>query len=197
MTTMAKLALGMMGKLRPQPALGACATSIVLPPPQRDGGLSLMQALVNRRSDREFAPDPLPLSLLSSLLWAAYGVNRPDGGRTAPLALNAQEVDVFIALPGGAYRYDAARHELRLVAGTDVRRVTGYQDFVDEAPLDLWSMWRITRAWAWCRSRNGRRTRTSRRGPLRRTCTCLPLATGWPRSFAHGSIGQRSATRSG
>jgi nitroreductase len=137
MTTITKLALGMMGKLRPQPALGACATSIALPPPPKDGGLSLMQALVNRRSDREFAPDPLPLPLLSGLLWAAYGVNRPDGGRTAPSALNAQEVDVFIALPGGAYRYDAAQHDLRLVAGTDVRRVTGYQDFVDEAPLDL------------------------------------------------------------
>jgi SagB-type dehydrogenase family enzyme len=137
MTTMTKLALGMMGKLRPKPALGNSATSIVLPPPQKEGGLSLLQALVNRRSDREFAPDPLPLSLLSGLLWAAYGVNRPDGGRTAPSALNAQEVDVFIALPDGAYRYDAAQHELRLVAGTDVRRVTGYQDFVDEAPLDL------------------------------------------------------------
>jgi hypothetical protein len=51
--------------------------------------------------------------------------------------LNAQEIDVFVALPTGAYRYDAAAHQLDLVAGSDVRRVTGYQDFVDEAPLDL------------------------------------------------------------
>jgi SagB-type dehydrogenase family enzyme len=96
-----------------------------------------MDALAGRRSSRDFAPDALPLALLSSLLWAAYGVNRADGGRTAPSALNAQEVDIFVALPAGAYRYDAAAHELRLVAAADLRRVTGYQDFVDEAPLDL------------------------------------------------------------
>jgi SagB-type dehydrogenase family enzyme len=60
-----------------------------------------------------------------------------DGHRTAPSALNAQEIDVYLALPQGAYRYDAARHDLQLIANSDVRRVTGYQDFVDEAPLDL------------------------------------------------------------
>ena len=90
-----------------------------------------------RHSSRDFAPDPLSLQLLSNLLWATYGINRPDGGRTAPSALNAQEIDVFLALPSGAYRFDAAANELQLVAASDLRRVTGYQDFVDEAPLDL------------------------------------------------------------
>ena len=75
--------------------------------------------------------------MLSNLLWAAYGLNRPEGGRTAPSALNAQEVDVFLALPNGAYRYDAATHRLLLAAGKDLRAITGYQDFVDDAPLDL------------------------------------------------------------
>jgi nitroreductase len=64
-------------------------------------------------------------------------VNRADGKRTAPSALNAQEIDVFLALPSGAYRYDAAANALHLVAATDLRRITGYQDFVDDAPLDL------------------------------------------------------------
>jgi SagB-type dehydrogenase family enzyme len=96
-----------------------------------------MRALARRRSSREFAPDPLPLPLLSDLLWAAFGVNRPHSGRTAPSAINAQEIDVFVALPGGAYRYDQAAHRLRLVTVADVRNVTGYQDFVDRAPLDL------------------------------------------------------------
>jgi nitroreductase len=137
MSTLTKLALGVMGQLRPEPAKGDSLTSIPLPPPEKHGGLPLMEALARRRSSRDFASDALPLPLLSGLLWAAYGWNRNDGGRTAPSALNAQEIDVFVALPAGAYRYDAAAHELRLVAANDLRRVTGYQDFVDEAPMDL------------------------------------------------------------
>ena len=137
MTMLGKLALGMMGRLRPKPATGDAASTITLPPVDPHGGLPLMEALSLRRSSREFAPDALPLPVLSGLLWAAFGVNRPDGGRTAPSALNAQEVDVYVSLPAGAYRYDPAAHALQLVAAADVRRVTGYQDFVDEAPLDL------------------------------------------------------------
>jgi len=137
MNILTKVALGMMGNLRPKPALGHAPTSISLPPPEKQGGLPLLEALAQRHSSRDFSPDALPLPLLSTLLWAAYGVNRDDGGRTAPSALNAQEIEMFVALPDGAYRYDAADNELQLVAGSDVRRVTGYQDFVDEAPLDL------------------------------------------------------------
>jgi len=137
MTTLTKIALGMMGVLRPKPARGDSATSISLPPPAVQGGLPLMESLALRHSSREFAPKPLPLPLLSNLLWAAYGINRAGGGRTAPSALNAQEIEVFVALPSGAYRYDAAANQLDLVAASDLRSVTGYQDFVDEAPLDL------------------------------------------------------------
>jgi nitroreductase len=135
--TLVKLALGVMGRLRPRPATGDAATTITLPPPERHGGMPLVEALATRRSSRKFARDPLPLPLLSNLLWAAWGANRPDGGRTAPSVLNAQEMDLYAALPEGAYRYDAAAHALHLAAAADIRRVTGYQDFVDEAPLDL------------------------------------------------------------
>jgi SagB-type dehydrogenase family enzyme len=80
----------------------------------------------------------LPLQTLSDLLWAAAGINRADhAGRTAPSAMNAQEVDVYVALPEGLYRYDPVAHALQRVVAADVRRVTGYQDFVDTAPLDL------------------------------------------------------------
>lgn len=137
MNVLTKLALGMMGQLRPKPAKGDSATSISLPPPAKHGGLPLMDALARRHSSRDFASTPLPLPLLSDLLWSAYGMNRADGGRTAPSALNAQEIDVFVALSSGAYLYDAKAHQLHLVAASDLRRVTGYQDFVDEAPLDL------------------------------------------------------------
>jgi SagB-type dehydrogenase family enzyme len=137
MSTLTKLVLGTMGQLRPRPAQGDGARSIELPPAVREGGLPLMQALAQRRSGREFAPTELPLPLLSNLLWAAWGVNRADGHRTAPSAINAQEIDLYVALPHGAYLYDAAAHSLERVAAQDLRRVTGYQDFVDEAPLDL------------------------------------------------------------
>ncbi len=137
MGTLTKLALGKMGQLRPKPALGEAATTIVLPAPQLHGGVSLMAALAARHSSREFAPRELEQPLLSALLWAGGGVNRPGGGRTAPSAMNAQEIDLFVALPGGAYRYDAPGHRLDLVAANDLRRVTGYQDFVDDAPMDL------------------------------------------------------------
>jgi len=137
MSTLTKLALGVMGQLRPRPPTGDAPAVLELPAPDQRGGMPLMEALVKRHSSREFARDTLPLPVLSSLLWAAYGVNRADGGRTAPSALNAQEVDVYLALPSGAYLYDAKAHALQLVAASDLRRVTGYQDFVDEAPLDL------------------------------------------------------------
>lgn len=136
MTTLTKLALGAMGQLRPRPPQGDAASTIELPAPDKRGGMPLMRALAARHSSRKFAPDALPLPMLSGLLWAAFGMNRP-GGRTAPSAIDSQEVDVYVALPAGAYRYDAKSHSLKLVAASDLRRITGYQDFVDEAPLDL------------------------------------------------------------
>ena len=97
-----------------------------------------MEALANRQSRREFVPEPLPDQVLSDLLWAAAGVNRAKlGGRTSPSAMNAQEVLVYVAMPQGLFLYDPAKHELQLVVANDVRRVTGNQDFVDSAPLDL------------------------------------------------------------
>jgi SagB-type dehydrogenase family enzyme len=137
MSTLTKLALGVMGQLRPRPAKGDARSVVKLPAPDKHGGLPLMQAFAKRRSSREFARKQLPLPVLASLLWAAFGTNRRDGGRTAPSAINAQEIDVYVALPDGAYLYDARTHRLKLVAGSDLRRVTGYQDFVDDAPLDL------------------------------------------------------------
>lgn len=136
MTTLTKLALGAMGQLRPRPPQGDAASTIELPVPDQRGGMPLMRALAARHSSRKFASDALPLPMLSSLLWAAFGLNRP-GGRTAPSAIDCQEVDVYVALPAGAYLYDAKSHSLKLVAASDLRRITGYQDFVDEAPLDL------------------------------------------------------------
>lgn len=138
MNTLTKMALGLIGQLKPQAAKGDAMMAIQLRPPQIEGGMPLMEALQLRQSQREFETKALPPQTLSNLLWAAAGINRDAlGGRTAPSAMNAQEVDVYVALPSGLYQYDAPSHALNLVSATDVRRVTGYQDFVDKAPMDL------------------------------------------------------------
>lgn len=110
----------------------------ILPPPNRAGGASLMQALEQRRTTREFKPDALGDQALSGLLWAACGVNRPgEGKRTAPTAKNAQEIDVYVALADGLYRYEAPTHRLRQVAAADVRGLTSGQEFARVAPVAL------------------------------------------------------------
>jgi SagB-type dehydrogenase family enzyme len=119
-------------------AFAQAERSITLPPPQTTGATTLMQALGSRRSTRAFSTKPLPREILSTLLWSAFGVNRPEsGGRTAPSAHNWQEIEVYAALPEGAYRYDARDHALRPVAAADLRGATGMQDFVANAPLNL------------------------------------------------------------
>jgi nitroreductase len=109
-----------------------------LPPPTLTGGMPLIAALSSRQSRREFSPNALPTQQLSDLLWAAAGINRHElGGRTVPSAMNSQEVLLYVAMPQGLFLYEPLGHQLRLVVASDVRRVTGQQDFVDSAPLDL------------------------------------------------------------
>ena len=96
-----------------------------------------MQVLRERRTTREFAPDKLPSQLLSNLLWAAFGVNRPDGKRTAPSAMNWQEMDVYVAMSKGLFLYDAKGNRHVPVLDQDIRQVTGTQTFVATAPLNL------------------------------------------------------------
>ncbi len=138
MNTLTKMALGLMGQLKPVPVPGTTIVAMNLPPAEKTGGLPLMQCLQKRQSQRSFEAQELPLQTVSNLLWAVAGVNRQElGGRTTPSAMNAQEIDVYVALGRGLYRYDPFNHTLLLERGTDVRRVTGYQDFVDTAPLEL------------------------------------------------------------
>lgn len=111
--------------------------AIALPEPQTSGGKPLMQALAARKSARDFRPEELPPQLLSDLLWAANGVNRSDGRRTAPSASNRQAIDIYVANKAGLYLYDAAGNALVPVLGGDIRPVTGKQDFVKVAPAVL------------------------------------------------------------
>ena len=98
----------------------------------------MAEALQRRHTSREFSPRPLAPDVLSALLWSASGVNRPETGhRTAPTARNWQGIDIYVALPEGAYRYDAMVHSLQLVVAADLREATGMQDYVGIAPLNL------------------------------------------------------------
>jgi nitroreductase len=112
--------------------------SIDLPPPWKDGGKPLAQAVWGRRSIREFAEKPVPIEVLSNLLWTACGVNRPaTADRTVPSWNHAIESEIFVAAADGAWNYDARAHRLTQVVADDVRAQTGMQDFVGAAPLDL------------------------------------------------------------
>ena len=118
-------------------ALAQDLKPVVLPAPQTEGGRPLMQVLKERKTSREFASDKLPPQILSNLLWAAFGINRPEGKRTAPSAMNWQEIDIYVATADGLFTYDAKANRLEPVLAQDVRAATGTQPFVASAPLDL------------------------------------------------------------
>jgi len=124
--------------MMPGVALASSGSRIELPPPVAKIGCDLIDALKARRSTREFAVRTLPAETLSNLLWAAFGVNRPrSGGRTAPSAHGWQEIGVYAALAQGLYRFDAAAHALERTVKQDLRALTGVQDFVGAAPVNL------------------------------------------------------------
>ncbi len=117
---------------------GAAMLAAELPPPAMTGGKPLMDALKARRTGREFSSRKLPEQTLSNLLWAAWGINRPEkGGRTAPSAMNRQEVDLYAVTAEGAFLYDAKKHALEPLASGDLRSLAGTQEFVQGAPLNV------------------------------------------------------------
>lgn len=117
--------------------------SIQLLQPQMEKGKPLMQALRERRSSRSFSSKELPLQVLSNLLWAAFGVNRPESGkRTAPSAVNWQEIDIYVATAKGLYLYDATANLLQPILSEDIRAKTTRalqpsRKSIEEAPINL------------------------------------------------------------
>jgi len=109
-----------------------------LPPPWTAGGKPLSEALMLRRSIRDYASRPLEMQVLSNLLWSAYGINRPSiDGRTAPYWRHEMVIDIYAAMADGVWRYAPDRHALLPYLAADIRSRTGRQDFVGDAPLDL------------------------------------------------------------
>jgi SagB-type dehydrogenase family enzyme len=110
---------------------------ITLLPPQTTGGMPLMEALANRKTNRDFTQAELTPQQLSNLLWAAAGVNRPDGRRTAPTARNAQQIEIYVINKNGAYLYLPDMHALKLIASGDYRTSGASQERFQACPLML------------------------------------------------------------
>lgn len=123
--------VGLLALLWIAPASGGQVLKpIQLPKPQMTAGMPLMQALAERKTTRAFLDKPLPEQTLSNLLWAAFGVNRPGAvkprlGRTAPSAMNKQEIEIDVVLASGVYVYDAEANLLRPVVSGDMRAKMG------------------------------------------------------------------------
>jgi nitroreductase len=124
--------------LKPSQLFAAERNFEMLPSPSTGDNGSLMAALKNRKSTRSFSDRPLPKQLLSDLLWAAFGVNRPDiGYRTAPSPMGSQEIEIYAATANGLFLYDARFHQLAQFFTDDIRRLCGTQGFVAHAPLNM------------------------------------------------------------
>jgi len=111
--------------------------SVTLPIPRNAGGMPLMAALKHRHSTREYSEQPLSEQILSDLLWAAFGVNRPSGDRTAPYWRHVMVIDVYVAKSDGVWLYEPQAHAVLRHLPDDIRAQTGLQDFVAKAPVNL------------------------------------------------------------
>jgi nitroreductase len=118
-------------------AAGRSGDDVTLPVPRSAGGMPLMAALKRRHSTREYSERQLPEQTLSDLLWAAFGVNRPSGDRTAPYWRHVMVMDIYVAKSDGVWLYDAQVHSLHRYLPDDIRAQTGLQDFVATAPVNL------------------------------------------------------------
>ena len=119
--------------------------TIHLPVPTDEGGTSVFAAFEQRRTIREISEKPIPMQLLSNLLWSAWGINRKNGpfgsfGRTAASASNSQEIDLYVATQERTYLYDAANNSLEPKAFGDLRfcaLTPGQRGVKANAPLQL------------------------------------------------------------
>jgi nitroreductase len=119
------------------PTSAAQMKTMALPAPRREGGRPLLSALNLRHSTRAYSSRALSMQTLSDLLWAAFGVNRPSGDRTAPYWRHIMVIDIYLAMADGVWLYEPKAHELQFYLPDDIRAQTGSQDFVASAPLNL------------------------------------------------------------
>ena len=115
----------------------AANNNIKLPKPNLKSNTSIMSALSNRKSCRSYSTKNISTQTLSDLLWAASGINRPDGKRTAPSAMNTQNITIYAAMKNGVYKYDAKNNILTKILNKDIKAQIGHQKFLETVPIDL------------------------------------------------------------
>ena len=109
-----------------------------LPEPDKNVKMTLFQALQQRKSVREYSDKDIDDMKLSQLLWAAVGINRPDGRLTSPTAINAQDITVYVCRKDGAWLYVAKENALHRVSDKDLRQaIAANQKFSAVAPVSL------------------------------------------------------------
>lgn len=118
-------------------SIGLFAEEIVLPHPDLKSGKPLMECLSKRRSSRNFSSKVLPKQMVAEILFAADGINRPDGHKTVPTAMNKQNQTVYAVTADGVYLYNNKKHSLVLINKGDFRKDCGMQKFHAQAPLIL------------------------------------------------------------
>ncbi len=107
-------------------------------PPPKNLTMGLTDALKARSTHRAFSDEPLTDEDLATILWAADGINRPDGRRTTPSSLNWREVDIYVLKANGTWRYEPEGHRLRFIDLPDLREETLFaQPFLKSAPVQL------------------------------------------------------------
>lgn len=125
----------MLGLATAMTGMQVMAGDIALPKPQLTGEVSLMQALQQRHSDRSFSEKALDNQTLSNLLWVAYGVNRPDGRRTIPTALNEKDLNIYVVKADGIFLYEADNNLLKQVSDKNALNLFQAQDYMRAVPV--------------------------------------------------------------
>lgn len=115
----------------------AVAAEKILPQPEQNGGMPIMDALRQRRSGKSFAKKDIDEQTLSNILWAAYGVNDDAGRRTIPTAMNKKELDVYVADANGVWLYDAEGNKLKQISDKNILEIFNTQDYMADAPAVL------------------------------------------------------------
>jgi SagB-type dehydrogenase family enzyme len=116
----------------------AGADEIALPPFDKSSPFKLDEAMLARKTSREFDENAaLSKEQLSRLLWAANGINREDGKRTTPSAMARYPVDIYAALKEGVYKYDVKNHKLVKMTGDDVREKVAFQPSIKKSAIKI------------------------------------------------------------